>query len=91
MSEQDSHLNCVVTGFEFIVSIGVNGHDEEDAIKNLKEMMPECPYFITPLKNSDVNTYDELIKILLNHCGETGENEGAVDTLNRLIKEVKNK
>jgi len=82
---------CVVTGFEFIVSIGVNGHNEEDAIKNLKEMMPECPYFITPLKNTDVNTYHELITMLENHCGETGENESAVGTLVRLISEAKNK
>jgi len=28
----------------------------------------------------------QLIKILVQHCGETGENEGAVETLNRIIE-----
>ena len=31
MPEQDSNLNCAVRGFEFIVSIGMNGSDKEDA------------------------------------------------------------
>jgi hypothetical protein len=30
----------------------------------------------------------QLIKILVNHCGETGENEGAVETLNRIIEDA---
>ncbi len=77
---------CVVTGFELLVCIGVNGHDKEDAIKNLKEMVPVCPYSITPITREDINTYHELIKILQNYCGETGKNEGAVDTLKRLIR-----
>ena len=41
------------------------------------------------MNKSDVDTYNKLIKILSNHCGETGENEGAVETLHRLIKEAK--
>ena len=82
---------CCVTGYEFIVSIGVNGHNEEDAKKNLDKMLENlCPYHITPITEKDIETHKKLIKILSNHCGETGENEGAVDTLNRLIKEAKN-
>ena len=38
----------------------------------------------------DSKTYQELIKLLLNHCGETGKNEGAVDTLKRKLEESKN-
>lgn len=30
---------------------------------------------------------DELVAILSEHCGEHGDNEGAVETLNRIIKE----
>lgn len=30
---------------------------------------------------------DELVAILMKHCGERGETEGAADTLNRLIRE----
>lgn len=30
---------------------------------------------------------EQLISILGNYCGERGENEGAVDTLKRIIKE----
>lgn len=29
----------------------------------------------------------ELIRILQNHCGERGDNEGACETLNRIIRE----
>lgn len=29
----------------------------------------------------------QLVAILLNHCGEHGETEGAVETLNRIIRE----
>jgi len=47
MSEQDSNGDCAVTGFEFIVSVGMNGKDKEDALKNLNEIMPECPYYVT--------------------------------------------
>jgi len=32
---------------------------------------------------------DGLTKILMNHCGEDGDNEGAVDTLNRISEKVK--
>jgi len=47
MSEQDSNGDCAVTGFEFIVSVGMNGKDKEDALKNLNKIMPECPYYVT--------------------------------------------
>jgi len=32
---------------------------------------------------------DELTKILMNHCGEDGDNEGAVETLNRISKKAR--
>lgn len=32
---------------------------------------------------------DELCKILINHCGEDGDNEGAVDTLNRISEKAR--
>ena len=28
----------------------------------------------------------ELVNIIIDHCGETGENEGAIETLNRIVK-----
>lgn len=49
MSEQDNNGDCAIKGFEFIVSVGMNGRDKEDAIKHLKEIMPECPYYITTI------------------------------------------
>ena len=36
----------------------------------------------------DAELLQQLVKILSNHCGETGENEGAVQTLNRIIKDA---
>lgn len=33
------------------------------------------------------NLADELCEILMLYCGETGESEGAADTLKRLVKE----
>lgn len=33
------------------------------------------------------DTHRKLINILADHCGETGENEGAVETLERLLRE----
>ena len=35
----------------------------------------------------DLDLLNQLISILQNHCGERGDNEGAVETLNRIIKE----
>lgn len=32
---------------------------------------------------------DGLTKILMNHCGEDGDNEGAVDTLNRISEKAR--
>ena len=32
---------------------------------------------------------DELLKILMNHCGEDGDNEGAVETLNRISEKAR--
>ncbi len=32
--------------------------------------------------------HDQLIKILIQHCGEDGDNEGAVDTLKRIIEKA---
>jgi hypothetical protein len=32
-------------------------------------------------------TYLELIDVLSHHCGERGESEGAVETLERIIRE----
>lgn len=29
----------------------------------------------------------QLVGILINHCGERGDSEGAVETLNRIIRE----
>jgi membrane protein involved in colicin uptake len=37
----------------------------------------------------DVETYKELITILQKHVGETGQSEGAVEVLERLLKEHK--
>ena len=72
MSEQDSNdLECPVTGFEFIVSIGVNGHDKEDAIKNLNEMMPHCPYYITTIAPDQYieARMEEASKLMGEHTG----------------------
>lgn len=41
------HLECPITGYEFIVEIGMNGHNEEEAKKTLSEQMPEVPFFFT--------------------------------------------
>jgi len=69
MSEQDSNSDCAVTGFEFIVSVGMNGRDKEDAIKNLKEIMPECPYYITTIAP------DQYIQARMDEAGKKqGEN-----------------
>ena len=38
-------------------------------------------------QRADLKLLRELISILENHCGEHGDNEGAVETLNRIIKE----
>jgi len=38
------------------------------------------------VNQEDAIGFQELIKILVQHCGETGENEGAVETLNRIIE-----
>jgi len=41
------------------------------------------------LKNQEeAELCQQLIKILINHCGETGKNEGAVETLNRIIEDA---
>lgn len=32
-------------------------------------------------------TYDALIALLTNHCGQRGQSEGAADTLRRIIRE----
>jgi len=40
-------MECPVTGFEFMIEIGMNGHDAEEAKKSLEEIMPEAPYFFT--------------------------------------------
>jgi len=36
----------------------------------------------------DADLCEKLTKILMNHCGETGENEGAVETLERIIEDA---
>ena len=36
----------------------------------------------------DDELLQQIVKILSNHCGETGENEGAVQTLNRIIEDA---
>jgi len=41
-----------------------------------------------PLTLDDDGLGHKLIMILSNHCGETGENEGAVETLNRIIEDA---
>lgn len=41
----------------------------------------------TAAQRSDKALQDQLIGILQNHCGERGDNEGAVETLNRIIRE----
>ena len=38
-------------------------------------------------ERSDKGLQDQLIGILQNHCGERGDSEGAVETLNRIIRE----
>ena len=35
----------------------------------------------------NADTFNELMNILRQHCGETNDNEGAVDTLKRLLRE----
>ncbi|HEC63961.1 MAG TPA: hypothetical protein ENI23_01560 [bacterium] len=89
MAAEQNNLQCAVTGFEFLVSIGVNGHDREDALNNLKKITSEFPCCITSMTKDDVDTYNKLIEVLSKHCGETGENEGAFETFNRLLKKVK--
>jgi hypothetical protein len=39
---------------------------------------------------SDVTLLNELLAVLIQHCGEKGDNEGAVDTLKRIIRERDN-
>ena len=41
------------------------------------------------LKEEDGNLCRQLVKILMNYCGETGENEGAVETLERILSDHK--
>ena len=71
MSEQDNNLNCAVKGFEFIVSVGMNGSNKEDAIKNLKEIMPECPYYITTIAPDQYiqARMEEASKLMSEHTG----------------------
>ncbi len=38
-------------------------------------------------QNGDTRLGRELVAILSNHCGERGDNEGAVETLQRIIRE----
>ena len=40
-------------------------------------------------KDKDLKTYNELIEILMRYCGETGENEGAIETLKRKLHEIR--
>jgi len=40
------------------------------------------------VNQEDAIGFQELIKILIQHCGEAGEDEGAVETLNRIIKDA---
>lgn len=45
MSDQDS---CPITGYEFMIEIGMNGHNEEEAKKNIDDILGDlCPYFLT--------------------------------------------
>ena len=34
-----------------------------------------------------MNLEKQLVSVLMNHCGERGDNEGAVETLERIIRE----
>jgi len=57
------------------IKIEVNSYND---IEELKQRI---------LKNQeDAELCSKLVKILSNHCGEEGDNEGAVETLERLIK-----
>jgi hypothetical protein len=39
------------------------------------------------IKHPSIQNYNKLIGILIHHAGETGENEGAVDVLKRIVEE----
>ena len=39
------------------------------------------------MNKEDEKTYNELISVLGQHCGQRGDNEGAVETLKRIIRE----
>lgn len=39
------------------------------------------------MSDNGVSLEKQLVAILQNHCGERGDNEGAVETLERIIKE----
>ena len=41
------HLECPITGYEFVIEMGMNGHNESEAKRNLDRMMPDVPYFFT--------------------------------------------
>lgn len=43
--------------------------------------------YVEELKEK-ADLHDQLIKILIQHCGEDGDNEGAVKTLNRIIEKA---
>lgn len=51
------------------------------------------PLLIAVDKNSPIfekaRLCDELCKILMNHCGEDGDNEGAVETLTRIVDKAR--
>jgi len=55
--------------------------------EELKEQLSPKTYDVPMPVDDSYGTYRKMLDILMNHCGETGENEGAVETLERIIKE----
>ncbi len=66
-------------------------HDDEP-LKDTVEICQKCHKIhhdkINKQNQEDAELCQQLIKILSNHCGETGNNEGAVETLNRIIEDA---
>ena len=55
-------------------SMKVTGHTDEKGVMYIDKI-------------EELNLLNKLISILENHCGERGDNEGAVETLKRIINE----
>jgi len=63
------------------LELGINQIWDKEQAKQLKQQILD--------DYEKARLCDELCKILMNHCGEDGDNEGAVETLNRISKKAR--